>query len=135
MTSRSCSAILSLTSLLVGVVLGVLASRGGPIVSAQVAPGIRPGSAAPSGRPLPTAVPEKKAAAYGLVNLTANAAYVYCAYLWPKSDGPTYKIGFSTMIAFAAGSIGCVWVMRFWLMALNKKLRRSENEHQASYAY
>jgi serine protease Do len=37
MISRSSSAILSLTSLLVGVFLGMMSGRGGPIVSAQVA--------------------------------------------------------------------------------------------------
>lgn len=44
--------------------------------------------------------PEKKAVAYSLVNVTANLAYIYCAYLWPTSDGPRYMIGFSCMIGF-----------------------------------
>ncbi|KAH7348097.1 major facilitator superfamily domain-containing protein [Pyrenochaeta sp. MPI-SDFR-AT-0127] len=79
--------------------------------------------------------PEKKAVAYSLVNVTANAAYIYCAYLWPKSNEPRYSIGFGSMIGFAAGSIVCVWVMRFWLMAENRKLRRSDDEHRVTYAY
>ena len=79
--------------------------------------------------------PEKKAVAYSLVNVTANAAYIYCAYLWPKSDGPKYSIGFSSMIAFAVGSIACVWAMRFWLIAQNRKIRHTEGEHQVAYAY
>jgi len=61
--------------------------------------------------------PEKKAVAYSLVNVTANAAYIHCAHLWPKSDVPQYLIGISTMAAFAVGSVVCAWAMRFWLMA------------------
>lgn len=79
--------------------------------------------------------PEKKAVAYSLVNVTANAAYIYCAYLWPKSDGPEYRMGFSTMVAFAAVSISCAWGMRIWLMAENRKIRTNENESKTFYAY
>lgn len=79
--------------------------------------------------------PEKKAVAYSLVNVTANVAYIYCAYLWPSSDGPRYMMGFSTMIAFAATSIACAWAMRVWLKRLNKTLRASEDEHVALYTY
>ncbi|KAK0367962.1 hypothetical protein CLIM01_14679 [Colletotrichum limetticola] len=79
--------------------------------------------------------PEKKAVAYSLVNVTANLAYIYCAYLWPTSDGPRYMIGFSCMIGFAVASIICAWAMRFWLMSINKKLRESEDENAKLYAY
>lgn len=79
--------------------------------------------------------PEKKAVAYSLVNVTANVAYIYCAYLWPSSDGPRYIMGFSTMIAFAVTSIMCAWVMRVWLIHVNKKIRESEDERVAVYAY
>ncbi|KAI1033928.1 hypothetical protein LB503_010946 [Fusarium chuoi] len=79
--------------------------------------------------------PEKKSVAYALVNVTANLAYIYCAYLWPSSDGPDYLMGFSTMVAFAATSIMCAWAMRFWLKRLNRKILESENEAVALYAY
>ncbi|KAK7229486.1 hypothetical protein V2G26_001656 [Clonostachys chloroleuca] len=79
--------------------------------------------------------PEKKAVAYSLVNVTANLAYIYCAYLWPKSDGPKYMMGFSTMVAFAATSILCAWAMKVWLMGENRKIRESEDESIALYAY
>jgi hypothetical protein len=78
---------------------------------------------------------EKKAVAYSLVMVTTNTAYIYCAYLWPKGDGPKHYISFSSMIAFVAGSIVCVWVMRFWFIAQNRKMRRTESEHQVAYAY
>lgn len=79
--------------------------------------------------------PEKKAVAYSLVNVTANLAYIYCAYLWPSSDGPVYTMGFSAMIVFAAISIACAWAMRAWLIKTNKKIRESEDETTALYAY
>jgi cyanate permease len=79
--------------------------------------------------------PEKKSVAYALVNVTANLAYIYCAYLWPSSDNPKYMLGFSSMVAFAVGSIVCAWGMRIWLKRLNKEIRESENETLALYAY
>ncbi|KAI8242944.1 putative transporter [Colletotrichum sp. SAR 10_99] len=79
--------------------------------------------------------PEKKAVAYSLVNVTANLAYIYCAYLWPSSDGPKYMMGFSSMIAFAATSIMCAWAMRVWLIRVNNKIRESEDENVKLYAY
>lgn len=44
-------------------------------------------------------------------------------------------MGFSTMIAFAATSIICAWAMRVWLIRTNKKIRESEDEAVALYAY
>lgn len=79
--------------------------------------------------------PEKKSVAYALVNITSNLAYIYCAYLWPKSDEPGYLMGFSAMVAFAVTSIMCAWGMRIWLKRLNKEMRRSENEATTFYAY
>ncbi|KAM0323241.1 hypothetical protein ACHAQA_008832 [Verticillium albo-atrum] len=79
--------------------------------------------------------PEKKSVAYALVNVTANLAYIYCAYLWPSSDGPEYMMGFSSMVAFAVISIVCAWAMRVWLMRTNRKIRETEDEGTALYAY
>lgn len=79
--------------------------------------------------------PEKKSVAYAMVNVTSNAAYIYCAYLWPKSDEPEYLMGFSAMVAFAATSIMCAWAMRIWLKKLNREIMASENETTVRYAY
>ncbi|GME37304.1 major facilitator superfamily transporter [Neofusicoccum parvum] len=79
--------------------------------------------------------PEKKAVAYGLVNVTANAAYVYCAYLWPAADGPGYVMGFAAMVGFAGGSVACAWAMRGWLVRENRKIRESGEEGAVLYAY
>ncbi|KAF7554814.1 hypothetical protein G7Z17_g2669 [Cylindrodendrum hubeiense] len=79
--------------------------------------------------------PEKKSVAYALVNVTANLAYIYCAYLWPSTDSPDYLMGFSSMVAFAVASIVCAWIMRVWLIRSNQKIRDTDNEAVALYAY
>jgi hypothetical protein len=38
---------------------------------------------------------EKKAVSLGVVNVVANASYIYTAYLYPKSDGPKYLTAMS----------------------------------------
>lgn len=78
--------------------------------------------------------PEKKAVVYSMVNVGATIAYLYTAYLWPGSDGPRYLPGFIAMAAFAGGSLLCACAMRFWLMALNRRLR-AEGLEQNVYAY
>ncbi|KAF2621673.1 MFS general substrate transporter [Macroventuria anomochaeta] len=67
---------------------------------------------------------EKKAVAYSLVNVTAKRSR------WTKIQ---HRL--SSMIAFAAENIACVWIMRFWLIAQNRKMRRTEGDHQVAYAY
>lgn len=79
--------------------------------------------------------PEKKAVALSLVNVLGNAAYIYGAYLWPEGDSPKYSIGFSSMVAFAVGGIACVWVMKSWLMHLNRKLKRQREDSRPVYSY
>ncbi|KAM0230571.1 hypothetical protein ACHAPO_009087 [Fusarium lateritium] len=79
--------------------------------------------------------PEKKSVAYALVNVTANLAYIYCAYLWPSSDGPDYLMGFSSMVAFAVTSIVCAWAMRVWLKKLNRRILDSSENEGALYTY
>ncbi|KFA71108.1 hypothetical protein S40288_04492 [Stachybotrys chartarum IBT 40288] len=79
--------------------------------------------------------PEKKAVAYSLVNVSANMAYIYCAYLWPSSAAPGYFVGFSAMIGFAVTSIVCAWAMRTWLVRLNKGIHGREKEAAALYAF
>ncbi|KFA52187.1 hypothetical protein S40293_00656 [Stachybotrys chartarum IBT 40293] len=79
--------------------------------------------------------PEKKAVAYSLVNVSANMAYIYCAYLWPSSAAPGYFVGFSAMIGFAVASIVCAWAMRTWLVRLNKGIHGREKEAAALYAF
>lgn len=37
-----------------------------------------------------------------------NIAYVYCACLWPKWDGPEYDTGFVSLAAFVTAGIICI---------------------------
>ncbi|KAJ0284322.1 hypothetical protein COL940_004122 [Colletotrichum noveboracense] len=75
--------------------------------------------------------PEKKSVSIGIVNVIANASYVYTAYLYPKSDGPRYLTAMASNAAFAFACIAGTWALRFWLMQTNKKLGASTTK----YAY
>jgi MFS family permease len=67
--------------------------------------------------------PEKKAASLSIVNVVANASYIYTAYLYPKSDGPRYLTGMSANAAFGVLTIVSAWGLRIWLQKTNRKIR------------
>ncbi|KAI8691852.1 MFS domain-containing protein [Fusarium sp. Ph1] len=79
--------------------------------------------------------PEKKSVSLSIVNVIANASYIYTAYLYPKSDGPRYLTGMASNAAFAVMCIASTWVMRTWLVRTNKKLDRDGNLDATRYAY
>lgn len=76
--------------------------------------------------------PEKKAVSLSIVNVVANASYIYTAYLYPKSDGPRYLIAMSSNCAFAFMTIASAWILRFWLIRINKSTAR---DGQLQFAY
>lgn len=81
---------------------------------------------------------EKKAVSLSIVNVIANASYIYTAYLYPESDEPTYLIAMSSNAAFAFATIASAWVLRGWLMNTNKKIKQrrlGEAEQDVFYAY
>lgn len=78
---------------------------------------------------------EKKAVSLSIVNVVANASYIYTAYLYPKSDGPKYITAMGSNAGFAFATIVSAWVFRFWLMRTNTKIRRSGDESKVFYAY
>ena len=80
---------------------------------------------------------EKKAVSLSIVNVVANASYIYTAYLYLKSDGPKYLTAMSSNAAFAFGTIVCAWGMRGWLIKTNKKLAASDSQSDngVRYAY
>ncbi|KAL8369719.1 hypothetical protein RB595_000177 [Gaeumannomyces hyphopodioides] len=81
---------------------------------------------------------EKRAVAYALVNVSASVAAIYGAFLWPREHEPRYVLGFSATSAFAAGSIVCTWIMRAWLIRLNRRLDEADRdggEPQQRYIY
>lgn len=79
--------------------------------------------------------PEKKSVSLSIVNVIANASYIYTAYLYPKSNGPRYLIGMSSNAAFAVACIAGTWAMRVWLRRDNKKLDQEANAQTVRYAY
>ncbi|KAK6064274.1 major facilitator superfamily transporter [Seiridium cupressi] len=81
---------------------------------------------------------EKKAVALAMTNVSAQIAQVYGAYLWPKTDGPRYVIGFSTSAAFSVLSIIMCWLMKFMLKRENARLQRLRGAGQGdinTYGY
>lgn len=78
---------------------------------------------------------EKKSVSLAIVNVTANASYIYTAYLYPKSDGPRYLPAMASNAAFATACIGGAWALRFWLISTNKKLDRANDGKLTRYAY
>ncbi|KAK6189670.1 hypothetical protein LQW54_013033 [Pestalotiopsis sp. IQ-011] len=76
--------------------------------------------------------PEKKAVSLSIVNVVANASYIYTAYLYPKSDGSRYLTAMSSNCAFAFLTIVSAWVLRFWLVRINKA---SAREGGLQFAY
>lgn len=79
--------------------------------------------------------PQKKAASVSIVNVIANASYIYTAYLYPKTDGPRYLIGMASNAAFAAACIAACWVMKLWLVRTNRRLDAEGIAGVGRYAY
>ncbi|CRK37508.1 hypothetical protein BN1708_007380, partial [Verticillium longisporum] len=79
--------------------------------------------------------PEKKAVSLSIVNVVANASYIYTAYLYPKSDGPRYLTAMASNAAFAFACIAGTWGLRFWLIHENKKMDRAGNTSGMRFAY
>lgn len=78
---------------------------------------------------------EKKAVSLSIVNVFANASYIYTPYLYPKSDGPKYVTAMGANSGFAFATIASAWVFRVWLQAANRKIRKSNDEARVLYAY
>ncbi|CAH0033155.1 unnamed protein product [Clonostachys rhizophaga] len=78
---------------------------------------------------------EKKAAALAIANMVAGITLIWTPYLWPSSDSPRYVTAMSSSAAFSVGCAGGAWIMRFWLIRENKKLRQSEDQATVFYAY
>lgn len=77
--------------------------------------------------------PEKKAASLSIVNMISMASFIYTPYLYPKTDGPKYVTAMSANASFSAASILAAWALKTWLMATNRKLKRSGDN--VVYAY
>jgi hypothetical protein len=70
-----------------------------------------------------------------VVNTCANISFIWTPYLWPKSDEPRYTIAMSSSAAFSVATASGAWVMRFWLMKLNRRIRRDNDETKLFFAY
>jgi hypothetical protein len=61
---------------------------------------------------------EKRAVAIALINALGNGSSIYGSFLWPKSNGPQYLIGFGTttawMGALCIGTLVCAWLFHLY---------------------
>lgn len=70
----------------------------------------------------------KRAVTYALVNMFGNSANIYGSYFFPTSDAPQYMSGGITLSSFAAGGIIASGALAVYLVHLNKKARKVEEE-------
>ncbi|SMR60409.1 unnamed protein product [Zymoseptoria tritici ST99CH_1E4] len=78
---------------------------------------------------------EKKASSLAIVNTIANVSFIWTPYLWPDSDEPNYPIAMGSSAGFSVITAGLAWVMKFWLMRINRRMRQSEDERSLAFAY
>ncbi|KAL4951217.1 major facilitator superfamily domain-containing protein [Aspergillus filifer] len=78
---------------------------------------------------------EKKASSLAIVNTIANISFIWTPYLWPSSDEPRYAIAMSASAAVSLACLAGAWVMKIWLVQLNKRIRQSSGESHLFYAY
>ena len=78
---------------------------------------------------------EKKACSLAIVNTIANVSFIWTPYLWPDSTEPRYRMGMYSSAAFGLATVAGAWVMRFWLMAINRKLPPTGDGKMMRFAY
>ncbi|KXJ90516.1 major facilitator superfamily domain-containing protein [Microdochium bolleyi] len=76
---------------------------------------------------------EKKAVSLSIVNVLANASYIYTAYLYPAAHGPRYLPAMSANSAFAFLTIASAWVLRIWLQRINRKAAGDQSGLRFAY--
>jgi hypothetical protein len=62
-----------------------------------------------------------------MVNVSAQIAQIYGAYLWPSTNGPRYVIGFATSAVFSLLALIMAWVIRFILKRENDRVTRERD--------
>ncbi|CCE62648.1 hypothetical protein TPHA_0C05000 [Tetrapisispora phaffii CBS 4417] len=69
--------------------------------------------------------PLKRAIAISIMNCLANSTSIWNAYLYPESNAPRYTIAMSCNIAFIFLSMFFAFLLRFYLISLNKKIENN----------
>jgi hypothetical protein len=68
-----------------------------------------------------------------MTNVAGQIGYIYGAYLWPKSNGPRYGIGFGTSAAFCLLGIIAAWGMKIMLKNENRSLKANSTGSNVNY--
>ena len=71
---------------------------------------------------------EKRAVVVAMVNCVGSLSSIYGSYLWPSSDAPYYKMGFSTVAAFTAFGVILAASLPFIFPRLPKFPTKAERE-------
>ncbi|KAF0327192.1 major facilitator superfamily transporter, partial [Colletotrichum asianum] len=78
---------------------------------------------------------EKKAVTMAMVNLSAVAANIYTAYLWPDSDSPRFLVGLGSSIGFCVMCILSAHFAWFLFRRLNRqRLREADGDSVKLFA-
>ncbi|KAF8076337.1 MFS general substrate transporter [Lyophyllum atratum] len=72
--------------------------------------------------------PSKRAVALALINAFSQLGNIAGSYVWPKAWGPTYRNSYAICISTSGFSILLCWAFRRYLISLNKKLDKEEEE-------
>lgn len=68
----------------------------------------------------------KRAAGIAIVNACGNIGSIPGAYIWPIKYGPYYRISFGASLAILGTAVLAAFILRTYLVRLNKKLERNE---------
>ncbi|KAI0127691.1 major facilitator superfamily domain-containing protein [Xylariales sp. AK1849] len=72
---------------------------------------------------------EKRAAAFGIINMVGNFAQIYSPYLYDKKTGPQYLPAMIANAVFVFASVSCGTVLYFYLRRENRKLDAVETQN------
>lgn len=78
---------------------------------------------------------EKTASSLAIVNTVSNASFIWTPYLWPDFDEPRYAIAMGASAGFSLLCAASAWVMKLWLIKINRKIRTSNDESMLAFAY
>ncbi|KAF5387819.1 hypothetical protein D9615_000371 [Tricholomella constricta] len=75
-----------------------------------------------------TRPPSKRAVALALINAFSQLGNIAGSYVWPKPWGPTYRHSYAICISTFGFGILVLWGFRQYLVTLNKRLDKEEEE-------
>ncbi|RYN39877.1 hypothetical protein AA0112_g3582 [Alternaria arborescens] len=78
---------------------------------------------------------EKKSAALAIANVAATLSLIWTPYIWPESSEPRFVFPLSMSAGMALMCAAGAWLMRWWLIRENRRIKSSNSETTMFYAY